>query len=64
MSVFCKNWNEAVNWVLLSGRNYVHEICTIEKRDGDRSIAILTVGKTERYTPDDAVRALEDRFDF
>lgn len=64
MMSICRNWTEAVSWVLLTGRNYVHEICTIEKRDGDRSIAILTVGKTERYTPDDAVRVLEERFEF
>jgi len=60
----CKNWTEAVNRVLLTDINYIHEELTIEKRDGTRSIAILTIGKTQRFTPDDAVKYLEQNFEF
>jgi len=60
----CNNWTEAVNYVLLTGRLYVHEELTIEKADGTRSIVIRTLGKLNRMTPEEASIYLETNFVF
>jgi hypothetical protein len=49
------SWEEAINYVLLTNRNYIHDLLTIETRDGQRSIAVLTDGKTNRSSPDEAL---------
>jgi len=59
-----ENWNQAINHVLLTGRNYIHDKVTIEKCDGDRSIAILADGSTERMTSKEAGEYLEKNFVF
>ena len=64
MTTGCDNWTQAVSRVLLTDEPYLHEKVTIEKRDGEKSIALLTPGKTQRFIPDEAVKYLEEHFEF
>ena len=59
-----ENWNQAINHVLQTGYNYVHDQLTIERRDGNRPIAILTGGSTKRMTSQEAEEYLKKNFAF
>lgn len=59
-----ENWSQAVNYVRLTGLNYVHPLCTIETANGSKSISIATTGKFIKLTPDEAITYLNEHFEF
>ena len=64
MNMSCSTWDQVVYRVMQTNQIYTGEQLTIERREGENSIAILTDHSTEKFTPGLAVKFLKENFEF
>ena len=64
MNIGCSTWDQVVYRVMQTNQIYIGEQLTIERREVENSIAIVTDHSTEKFTPGLAVKFLKENFKF
>jgi hypothetical protein len=62
--MICENWEQAIDYVLRTGEDFVHENVTIKYQYAIESIVLVTSESTKFYIPSNAELILNRDYEF